>query len=174
LVPLILKPTGVSELVKQNIIGWTYHEYDYDELTCMGNYTDSDGITRVIAGASDGFVYLLDSGTDDDGENITTRLRTDWLSLGLPRSITKTIRKGYFSYGTSGTISLGFTVDIDFTITDDTSTLTGSDVDVDDSINESFPLTGTGELFRFTFLETSSKSLDIMGLTIQFRSEGIR
>jgi len=35
-------------------------------------------------------------------------------------------------------------------------------------------LTGTGELFRFTLLETSSKSLDLMGLTIQFRSEGIR
>jgi len=174
LVPLILKPTGVSELVKQNIMGWTYHEYDYDELTCMGNYTDSNGITRVIAGASDGFVYLLDSGLDDDGEDITTKLRTDWLSLNVPRSITKTIRKGYLAYGTSGTISLGLTVDIDFAATDETTTLTGGDVDVDDSINESFPLTGTGELFRFTLLETSSKSLDIMGLTVQFRSEGIR
>lgn len=174
LVPLILKPTGISELVKQNIMGWTYHEYDYDELTCIGNYTDSDGITRVIAGASDGFVYLLDSGTDDDGEDITTKLRTDWLSLGTPRSITKTIRKGYLSYGASGTISLGLTVDIDFAATDETSTLTGSTVDVDNSINEDFPLTGTGELFRFTLFETSSKSLDIMGLTIQFRSDGIR
>jgi len=174
LVPLLLKPTGISELVKQNIMGWTYHEYDYDELTCVGNYTDSDGITRIIAGASDGFVYLLDSGTDDDGEDITTRLRTDWLSLGAPRSITKTIRKGYLTYGTSGTISLGLTVDIDFTATDETTTLTGGDVDIDDSINESFPLTGTGELFRFTLLETSTKSLDVMGFTIQFRSEGIR
>ena len=174
LVPLLLKPTGISELVKQNIMGWTYHEYDYDELTCVGNYTDSDGITKIIAGASDGFVYLLDSGTDDDGEDITTRLRTDWLSLGAPRSITKTIRKGYLTYGTSGTISLGLTVDIDFAATDETTTLTGSAVDIDDSINESFPLTGTGELFRFTLLETSSKSLDLMGFTIQFRNEGVR
>ena len=174
LVPLLLKPTGISELVKQNIMGWTYHEYDYDELTCVGNYTDSDGITRIIAGASDGFVYLLDSGVDDDGEDITTRLRTDWLSLGAPRSITKTIRKGYLTYGTSGTISLGLTVDIDFAATDETTTLTGSTVDIDDFINESFPLTGTGELFRFTLLETSDESLDLMGFTIQFRSEGIR
>jgi len=174
LVPLILKPTGISELVKQNIMGWTYHEYDYHALTCIGNYTDSNGITRVIAGADNGFIYLLDSGTDDDGENITTKLRTDWLSLGIPRSITKTIRKGYLTYGTSGTISLGLTVDIDFTATDETTTLTGGDVDIEDSINESFPLTGTGELFRFTLLETSTKSLDLMGLVVQFRSEGVR
>ena len=174
LVPLILKPTGISELVKQNIIGWTYHEYDYHELTCISNYTDSDGITQIIAGASDGFVYLLDSGTDDDGSNITTKLRTDWLSLGVPRSLTKTNRKGYLTYGTNGTISLGITVDIDFSTTGETSTVTGGDVDLDNSINESFDLTGTGELFRYTLLETSSQSLDISGLTIMFRVEGVR
>ena len=174
LVPLLLKPTGISELVKQNIMGWTYHEYDYDELTCIGNYTDSNGITRVIAGASNGFVYLLDSGATDNGENITTRLQTDWLSLGSPRSMTKTIRKGYLTYGTSGTIALSLVVDQDFTAINETTTLTGGDVDLDDSINESFALTGTGELFRFTIVETSDKSLDIMGLTIQFRLDGIR
>lgn len=174
LVPLILKPTGISELVKQNIMGWTYHEYDYHTLTCVGNYTDNDGITRVIAGSDGGYVYLLDSGTDDDGDGITTILRTDWLSLDIPRSITKTIRKGYLSYGTSGTISLELAVDIDFTATDEPSTFTGSAVDVDDSINESFDMTGTGELFRFTFTETSAKSFDLMGLTVQFRVDGIR
>ena len=136
--------------------------------------TLSNGITRVIAGASDGFVYLLDSGTDDDGEVITTKLQTDWLSLGLPESETKTIRKGRLGYKTSGTISMDFVVDIDYKATDDTTTFTGGDVGINDSINEKFDMTGTGELFRFTLIETSTESLSIMGITINYRSEGVR
>ena len=181
LVPLILKPTGISELVKQNIMGWTYHEYDYHTLTCVGNYTDGDGITRVIAGATDGYIYLLDSGTSDgwttvetDGDGITTILRTDWLHLGVPRSITKTVRKGYLSYSAGGTLALELAVDVDFAVTNEVSAFTGGSVGVDDSINESFNMTGTGELFRFTFIETGTESFDLMGLTVQFRVDGIR
>jgi len=175
LVSLILKPTGISELFKQNLMGWTYHEYDYHELTCLSTYTDSNGITKVIAGASNGFVYELDSGTDDDGSNITTKLRTDWMPLNVPRSETKLIRKGYLTYKAGGTIDLNLTVDVDFTGSEeDPYNFTGGDVDLDDTINESFNMSNTGELFRFTFLETSSESLSIMGIVLKFRSLGAR
>jgi len=80
LMPLLLEGSGASELETGNIVGWSYHQYASDELTCLGTYTNSSGITKLIAGASDGFVYELDSGNTDDGAYIATSLKTDWLS----------------------------------------------------------------------------------------------
>ena len=165
---------GISEGSIGSMVGWTYHQYDYHTLTCLGTYTDDDGIQRVVAGNDGGLVYLLDSGTADESTNINVSLKTDWLTLGVPRSITKTIRKGYLTYSAGGTVDLTLTTAIDFESTSDTVSFTGGDVGTDDSINESFNMTGTGEVFRYTLTESGQESLGIYGFTTMFRLVGIR
>ncbi len=176
LAPLMLASQGiigVSEKSLGSMMSWTYHEYDFHTLTCLGTYTNSNGITKVIAGDNNGIVYLLDSGSDDDGSNISVRLQTDWLTFGA-RAFTKTIRRGYMTYATDGTIAMNLVADLDFTATNEISSFTGASVDIDDAINESFDLTGTGEVFRFTLTESSSQSLDLMGLSFLYRVDGTR
>jgi hypothetical protein len=176
LAPLMLASQGilgVSEQSLGNLMAWTYHEYDFHTLTCLGTYTNDTGITKVIAGDDNGFVYLLDSGHDDDGSNISATLKTDWLTFGA-RAFTKTIRRGYLTYATDGTVALDLVADLDFTATNETTSFTGGSVDLDNAINESFDLTGTGEVFRFTLTESSTQSLDILGLSIMYRVDGTR
>ena len=66
------------------------------------------------------------------------------------------------------------TTDIDFAATNDTTSFTGGDVGTDDSINESFDMTGTGELFRYMLTESGQESLGIFVFTTMFRIVGIR
>ena len=174
LVPLLLEGRGASELETGNIVGWSYHDYANDELTCLGTYTNSSGITKLIAGASDGFVYELDSGTDDDGSNIATSLITDWLTLGTPMGVSKVVRRGFVAWTASGSATLNFRVDIDFANTDEDSSITNDSTGVDDGELSNFDLTGTGELFRISITESSSVSVDLSNITLYFRTLGLR
>ncbi len=177
LIPLMLAAKGIigiSEKALGNIVGWTPHQYDNHALTCVGNYTDGDGITRVIAGSDDGYVYLLDSGADDDGSNIHVRLRTDWLSLGRRKTHTKVTRRGRLVYSTDGTINMELQEDVDFEAGGDPTTFTGADRGIDDALNKPFDLAGTGELFRYTLSEISSQQLSINALEIKLRDMGAR
>ena len=177
LVPLMLASKGIigiSEKALGDMVGWTRHEYDYHVLTCLANYTDSSGITRIVAGSNNGYVYLLDSGASDDEHDIQINLVTDWLNLDRPQNHTKITRKGCLSYCTDGTINLELKEDRDFKLTGDLTTFTGAGRGIDDAVNESFDLAGSGELFRYTFSEVGSQKLNINSLLIWLRDLGIR
>jgi len=174
LVPLLLEERGVSELETGNLVGWTRHQYDSHELTCLGTYTNTSGITKIIAGASDGFVYELDYGTDDDSDNIATLLVTDWLNLGLPTGVTKTIRRGFVEWTASASATATFTIDIDYADTDDHSTLTNDSTGVLDGASTSFGLKGTGRVFRLSLVESSEIGIDVAKITVWYRDEGVR
>jgi len=165
---------GISEKALGAMVGWTSHQYESHTLVCLGNYTDANGITRVVAGSDDGNVYLLDSGKSDDGANIHCRLRSDWLSLGRPKTHTKVTRRLRLTYSTDGTISLEFQEDVDFVAGGTPTIFTGAGRGIDDTLNEPAGLAGRGELFRYTLSEIGSQELSINAIGIQFRDLGAR
>lgn len=178
LIPLILMGKGAAEQDVGALVAWTYHDYANHEITCIGTYTDTDGITRPIAGDSAGWLYELDSGTadigaDDVSNNIACTFQTDWVDLTTGRGLTKTTRKGYLDYTVSGTTLLTFNIERNFSDTDDTQTITGTG-GVGNAIGANFNLSGTGRRFRFTVTQNDAVSLDINGISVFFRVEGRR
>jgi len=177
LIPLMLAAKGIigiSEKALGSMVGWTPHQYDNHTLTCFGNYTDGNGITRVIAGSDDGYVYQLDSGTSDDGYDIHVKLRADWSSLGRPKTHTKVTRRGRLDYYTDGTINMELQEDVDFKAGGSPTVFTGAGRGIDDALNEPFDMAGVGELFRYTLSEISSQKLSISALELKFRDMGAK
>ena len=173
LIPLLLVGKGIGEEEVGAVVAWTYHQYDSHTLTALGTYTDSDGITRPIAGDDGGFIYKLDYGTADvdsggDSHNIECIFQTDWLHLGTGRAIHKVCRKGYLDYVASEATNLTFNVEKNFDDTDDTQIITGTG-GVGSAISKDFNLTGTGRYFRYTVTQDDDVGLDINGLSIYFR-----
>ena len=171
---LLQEELGQAENILMPVMRWTRHQYDNHELTCLGTYTDTSGITKVIAGASDGFVYLLDSGDDDDGTNIATSLVTDWLNLGMPGGVSKTVRRGYVEWTADASTTAIFTVDIDYADTDDHRTLTNDSTGTLDATTSSFTLKGTGKVFRFSLTESSQIVTSLSKISIYYRDHGMR
>ena len=178
LIPLTMAATGAPEFGTGVITAWTYHQYDNDVLTTLGTYTDSDNITRVLAGDDNGWVYLLDTGTQDvtnDGTNsIAYIFQTDWSTLGTERYDTKVCRRGYLAYTSSTTDNMTFNIEKDFSDTDDTQTLASVTSGVGDADIKKIHLSGNGEVFRFTISGTTSQDFSIMALQIYFRNLGTR
>lgn len=54
-------------------------------ITCVCSSEDTDGTERIFAGASDGYVYELDTGTSFDGEEIDAYVKLAFNHLGRPR-----------------------------------------------------------------------------------------
>jgi len=186
LVPLLLVDRGIPEEKAENIVSWTTHEYS-QTFHCLTEYTDSDGIIRVIAGDSLGFVYLLDSGTQDNGSNYAFEIKTGWLPLGTPMTLDKTLRMINVTYTTSATADITFNIDIDFNLAQDTITLPGADSTytgytwagfayngVDGNLSENYEIKGSGKLYRFHITATQNQQFIISGITLQLRGEGLR
>jgi len=56
------------------------------QLTCVVGDTFSDGSAKIFFGATDGYVYELNSGTSFDGNEIETKLQTSYFNYGTPRN----------------------------------------------------------------------------------------
>ena len=175
LMPLLQAGEGSPEYGVGMLAGWTYHQYDNEVLTTLGTYTDSDNITRVLAGDDGGWIYELDTGTQDitagGTGNIAYTFQTDWSALGTPNYITKTCRRGYLTYTSSTTDNMTFNIEKDFSDTDDTQTLACVTSGVGDADLKKIHLSGTGEVFRLTISGTTNQNISIIGLDILFRQE---
>lgn len=164
---------------------WTIHEYE-QKFTTLGTYTDSDGITRICGGTSDGYVYKLDSGNDDDGAKIRFSAKTGWYELGAPTGYTKTLRLSTFSYqtATADTFTLG--IDTDFVSDGNPDVVTGGVVSYVGSCYTPSAACGspeqiydmwvdrTGKLFRWSISGSSAGPLEILKIDSQYRIEGMR
>lgn len=187
LVPLLFIDKGIPEQKSENLVGWTYHTYGNHLLTCLGYYTDSRGLLKIIAGTSAGFVYLLDTGDNDDTYNIDYKMSTGWLGLDTPESYVKTARRINLLYATSKEDSFQFFIDTDFGLSAYPITLIGTDsaysgscycgyayCGIDGSLNETIKINRKGKLFRYRIEGNNTQELTIQRLVTQFRVEGIR
>jgi len=187
LVPLLFVDKGIPEQKAENLVGWTYHKYDNHTLTCFGSYTDADGIQRVIAGSSLGYVFQLDSGTTDDGYDISYLALTGWNSLGTPESYLKFLRRVYLLYTTSEEHDIDIFIERDFMPKDVPQVVTGVNAaycgycycgyaycGIDGSINEIIKQSLKGKLFRIKVEGTSDQELVIQKIVWHFRTETVR
>ncbi len=187
LVPLLFIDKGIPEQTSENLVGWTYHQYDSHNITCLGQYTDSNGITRIMAGASDGYIYVLDSGPDDEGNPISFEITSGWFTLGLPENIVHTIRRTYITYTTDAEQELNFDLGINFTPTVLSKTFYGTDVSycglcycgsvycsIEGGITDFINLSGTGSWFRYKIHGNIQHSFVLNSITFQSRIHGTR
>lgn len=169
-------------------ISWTYHMYDNDTLTTIGTYTDSNGITRLIAGDDEGYVYQLDSGSNDNGANISFLISTAWTPFYDDiRAISKTLRVLTFGYSADSSPEVEYYVDIDHTLGVDSGTLIEgagsycgfawcnvSYCGMTGYTHENKDAKGTGRLFKYRISDTSTKRFMLTSIASRFRLEGIR
>ena len=179
-------------------VSWTKFSFPNHSLTCLANYVDSSKETRTIAGASDGYVYLLDSGTTDDESDIEISVESGWFNL-IPsvrergwvsgKAINSLVRYFEIDYFAGGEHSLTLTLEKDFT-TDrfryslaDVSSVYCGDVYCGETycggetqliFGKSTPASLTGSLFRFIISGTTSSDFTLNELLIFFRPKGIR
>jgi len=179
----IIAPGVTVDVTKErDVIGWTYHEYDSDTLTCLGTYTDSVGNMKLMAGASDGFVYNLDEGTDDDGSNIQFKYMSGWSTLGTPETLVKTLRAVNVSYGSTAALtSHTFYVDVDFETAKDSWSIEGGSVlgtaqhpgDIFSGtyqlFSENYRANATGQHIRYRWAGNSTVGVILSGITSQYR-----
>jgi hypothetical protein len=190
LVPLLYINKGIPEQLSQNIVGWTYHEYPNHTLTCLGTYTDTLGITRVIAGSSNGYVYLLDSGGGDVTYDIPYSMLTGWQPLGKSPGVSKTVRLGFISLAVDLECTLTFTIEKDYESPFYTTEieLVGTDtaycgymycgssyLGMGVGFTERVAIPGSpGQLYRFGLSGSDKTTLTLQAMTFMFRSEGVK
>ncbi len=87
LVPFLNLNQPISLFNMPVYVGWTEFVYPNHNLTCLAEYKNTDdGTTKIIAGSSDGFIYLLDSESSDDGKPIPFIIQSGWFSFTNVRS----------------------------------------------------------------------------------------
>ncbi|MBW1975270.1 MAG: hypothetical protein JRI45_06830 [Deltaproteobacteria bacterium] len=186
----IYSESGLKQMdTEKELVAWTYHEYDDHTLTCLGTYTDSKGNMKLMAGASDGFVYNLDSGADDDGNSIQVSYISGWSPLGTPDSLAKTVRFINLSYGSTDNLSAHtFYLDSDFVAGIDSFNVQGGNVvgsaETPGDIwggkyqlfSENYRVNVVGQHIRLRFSGTSIAGLIIAGITVHYRiaPDGVR
>lgn len=191
LVPLLYINKGIPEQLSQNIVGWTYHDYPNHSLTCIGRFTDPIGITRLVAGASDGYIYQLDSGANgDDGSDIPYSLLTGWHPLGKSPALYKTVRIGFVSTSSDRNCTLDLRVEKDFEPAFFTGHLSLVNpwaaycgyaycgfayCGMPEGFTARAAIPGSpGQLYRFGLSGSDKAELTIQGMTFMFRTEGVR
>ena len=190
IVPLLYINKGIPEQLSQNIVGWTYHEYPNHTLTCLGTYTDTLGITRVVAGSSNGYVYLLDSGSADVTYDIPYAMQTGWQPLGKSPGVSKTVRLGFLSLAASGGCTLTFTVEKDYESPFYSAALTIDELSTAfcgycycgytflgsrEGFTKRVAIPGSpGQLYRFGLSGSDKVELTLQAMTFMYRTEGVR
>ena len=189
IIPLLYLDKGlpVSEQKSENIISWTYHQYDSHDLTCMARFTAINGTVRIMAGTSTGDIFELDKGSLDDTSPINFSFETSWFPLNAPASYTKTIRIFNITYSTDQVGDVTFRVYGDFTSLLDEETLLGVDAaycgssycgyaycGVEGNITEKFPCNCVGNWFRYNLEGNAEQSFSLEAIAAQYRVEGIR
>lgn len=187
LVPLIFIDKGIPEQKSENLMGWTYHVYDYHTLTCLAPYTDAAGITRLMAGSSLGFIFNLDTGVEDDGNDISYAIESGWLNFKAPAGVYQTLRILFLGYGTSIESPLYLRFNTDFLPDNYDITLYGLNAaycglaycgetycGIDKEIIEEIFLNLVGSMFKYTLFGSAKQALTIVSLTFHSRIEGVR
>jgi hypothetical protein len=190
LVPLLYINRGIPETTSYNIVGWTYHEYPNHTLTCLAEYTDANGVGRVIAGSSNGYVYQLDSGPADDTHDIPYRMETGWLPLGVSRSLSKTIRLALVSIAVDLDCTVQFMIEKDYESPFFTKSMVLAGLTTSycgymycgyaylgmlEGYQERVPVAGPpGKLFRFSLSGSDQSGLTLHGMNLMYRIEGVR
>lgn len=188
----LYQDAGEEIVSGSNFVGWTYHEYDNHTFTCIGAYTDANGITRPIAGSSTGYLYVLDTGTQDVSSDISIRVETGWFDFGVPPSLTKTLRGINVSYSSNVTSGAGVArlyYDVDFVTGSNYVSLTKGGTGT-----TTYPLSGSsytgvdgvsvenldvvdsavGQRFRFILTDTSANRFVLLSIDPYYRIEGRR
>jgi hypothetical protein len=170
-------------------VGWTYHDYPNHYFYSFGTYTDSNGITRLVAGSTTGFIYQLDSGYQDESYNVNMIIETGWFDLGAPPGLTKTLREINVIYAANNTGTVKLYYDVDFVRNTEYITLTGggaayagyaysnlayAGVDGTQTENLAVDESACGRVFRFRVEDTSGNSFMLFSIQPFFRVEGIR
>jgi len=191
LVPLLYINKGIPEQLSQNIVGWTYHEYPNHVLTSLARFTDSYGITRLVAGSSNGYVYQLDSGGEgDDGNDIEYSLLTGWQPLGKSPSTYKTVRLGFISISADRDCTLTMSVEKDFRPPFFNGSVSLANLGaaycgyaycgyaycgMPEGFTARVIVPGSpGQLYRFGLSGSDKAAMTLQGMTFLFRTEGVR
>jgi hypothetical protein len=187
LLPLLFIDKGIPEQTSENLVGWTYHTYENQILTCIATYTDSLGLTKLMAGTSTGYIYNMDTGIDDDGYDIPFNIESGWFNMDTPPGVIQTLRLLYFSYGTSILNEFTLRLNTDF-LPDNMDlpiyglnaafcgscycgeTYCGIENDIVDTIN----LNVVGSWFKYQIYGSTKQELNINSLTFHSRIEGVR
>jgi len=179
----------IEAATEEQYVGWTYHMYDHHEFKTLGTYTDSEGITRILAGNNDGIIYQLDNGYDDDGYDIEVNIETGWLPLFESSAITKTLRYITCHYTSLLPGSVKVYYDADYNRGNQYITLTrggsayagqayagGSYAGTEGIFTELLPVEDdvTGRVFRFRIYDNSTNNFSILSIIPAFRLEGYR
>jgi hypothetical protein len=186
---------ATENTVDEPYIGWTYHEYDYHTISALGRYTDSNGVEQVLAGDILGYVYLLDSGSQDDGNDISWKIETGWQSFNVPLPMTKQLRMVNFVYASNAALvtpplcEINVAIDVDYTndvcaliLKQGAGTYCGYAY-----CNSSYPgIAGVstenlsvsdscvGRKFRFRISDTSGYDFSLLSISSMYRFAGLR
>jgi hypothetical protein len=179
-------------------IGWTYHQYPNQSITCLGSYTDANGLTKIICGDNYGFMYTMDDGVQDNGYDITFNIETGWSTLTNPTykslrdftSITKKLRVLNVSFSSGTELTRTLEIDVDHRRAVDTlflnhgdSSFVGPDAycgtlycGAEGQFTENLPVSDlcTGRKFRFRVYGTDSNTFGLREISCRFRLGGLR
>ena len=181
----LLAVFGENEEETGPYVAWTMHNYKID-ITTVGTFTDSAGITKLCVGTTDGFIYQIDKGFDDEGESIVFRMKSGWTNLGVPTNYTKTMRMTTLSYLTQTQDSFNFIVDVDFVTDVSPEIITGVEVAYCGyaycgsaycgSIENTYDswCDKTAKVFRYGIYGDNDGPFEILEISSQFRVEGLR
>lgn len=187
LVPLLYIDKGIPEQKSENIVSWTYHRYPNQVLTCLAQFTDTNGVSRIMAGSSTGYVYELDTGSKDDGELISFKIQSGWFRLGTPEDIEHTVRVINVTYVTDVMAEIIFDLEINFLPRIFTETLYGVDATycgyaycgyaycgIEGGVTDMIKATGTGQWFRYSMEGEAEQSFLLNSVAFRSRIEGTR
>lgn len=187
-----------EDSIDEPYIGWTYHTYENQTLKTLAQYTDSNGLTKIMAGTSDGYVFALDEGIQDNGNPIPYVFETIWSSFTIQgyksirdfTSLTKMFRFMNICYASGGTDVRTIEIDVDNARAVDTITIEqGSSSYIgplaycgvlycggQGYFTENKPLGSacTGRKFRIRLSGTDSSSFSLQEINCRFRIAGLR
>lgn len=91
--------------------GFSRGNYPFGMFCCERGYIN--GVERVFAGSTDGYVYELESGNSYDGVEIDSSMKTQALHLGSPH-IRKHWRHVWLNAKSAGAMDLQFSAEYDY------------------------------------------------------------
>jgi hypothetical protein len=187
-----------EDTLDEPYIGWTYHKYENQTFTCLGKYTDSNGITKIVAGSDIGYIFLLDDGIQDNGISIKYNLETVWSTFSPVgykvmrdfTALTKTLRMLNLTYYSSSSVTRTLEIDVDnaravdsLSITQGSSSYIGPDAYAGIlycggqpyfTENKGVGAACVGRKFRFRIYGDDSSAFGLAEINCRFRVSGLR
>ena len=179
-------------------VSWTKFNFPNHNLSCLASYLDVYGETKTIAGSEDGYIYVLDSGTTDDEQDINVILQSGWFNASpvikergwlSGKVLNSLIRYFEINYYTSGEHNLNLILEKDFTSDQFRYSLAGimpyycgfsycgetyCGAEAQMLFGKATPALLTGSLFRFLISGSTNSNFTFNELLLFYRSKGIR